>query len=420
MWKKNIRKFYNFIIKHSMVVFPGIVIVLVAITVAIVLGADNPDESEITDLFAVENISAVNIGETDNDVSLFQVNPEEPLVRSEDEAIYSLIATYYNALANGDVETIKGISNFVKDTEVVRIEELSKYTESYPVIEIYTKSGPVENSWIAYVYTKVTFYGYEDQVPGFKGFYICTDENGNLYLNDGETDDAVLEYIKAISVQEDVIELNNRINVEYKDLMTTQTTLFEYISELEREVSIAAGEAIASQNASSEEGSDNSDTEGNVPGNDQQTSANQNATGTATTTVNVRISDSELADKLGKLSEGQQVKVLEMRPNGWTKVIFEGKEGYIMSKYLLVTGYDDGNGASNGEESGSVTGESQTVQRTAKANATLNLRSEPSQTSEKLGTVIEGNTVEVLSEEGEWSRIRYNGLIGYVMSEYLQ
>lgn len=47
---------------------------------------------------------------------------------------------------------------------------------------------------------------------------------------------------------------------------------------------------------------------------------------TTTTTVNVRSSDSEQADKLGKVSGGTKLQVLEQRPNGWTKVDYEGKK----------------------------------------------------------------------------------------------
>lgn len=56
--------------------------------------------------------------------------------------LYTLIATYYNAFATGDVETIKSISTYMEETEEIRIPEMSKYVESYPYIEIYTKPGP--------------------------------------------------------------------------------------------------------------------------------------------------------------------------------------------------------------------------------------------------------------------------------------
>ncbi len=426
MWRRKFNDFCNKIMKYSMIVFPVLVVVGVAATVAIALGADNQEDSEIDEILAIDGL-AVKAEDlpVSQEAEPLSEDVDESLVLNEDEALTAFISTYYNALAQGDLETIKGISNFVKDTEVIRIQELGKYTESYPKIEIYTKPGPVEGSWIAYVYTLVKFYGYEDEVPGFKGFYVCTDEAGNLYLNDGETDEAVLDYIKRVSSQEDVIDLNNRVNAEYNELMTSKEELFEYISELEKEVSIVTGEALASQASDNDaNGAEDSEGEG-AP----QESAGQNLTGTATTAVNVRVSDSELADKLGKLTAGEQVQVVEVRQNGWTKVVYEGKDGYVKSEYLLVTG--DGaeeipaNGAGQNTQTqdpsaGGDAGQSSQGTVTKVATANLNLRKETSVSSDKLGTVVGGDTVEVLSESGEWSQIRYKGMVGYVKTEYLR
>ena len=43
---------------------------------------------------------------------------------------------------------------------------------------------------------------------------------------------------------------------------------------------------------------------------------------------------SEQADKLGKVEKGTRLQVQEVGANGWTKVFFEGRDGYIKSDYL--------------------------------------------------------------------------------------
>ena len=45
---------------------------------------------------------------------------------------------------------------------------------------------------------------------------------------------------------------------------------------------------------------------------------------------------SEEADKIGKAETGTQLTRIEERVNGWSKVIFDGKEAYIKSDYLEV------------------------------------------------------------------------------------
>ncbi|MBR5247710.1 MAG: SH3 domain-containing protein, partial [Lachnospiraceae bacterium] len=310
--------------------------------------------------------------------------------------------------------TIRNISNYVEDTEVIRIQELSKYIESYPLIQIYVKPGPVDGSYVAYVYTHVTFYGHEDRLPGLTAFYVCTDENGGLYLNEGENPDDILEYIKTISLQDDVVDLNNKVNAEYNELILNNNKLFDYLSELEKEVSKATGEALAAQYAQKE--AENSKEQDSGLEVETQESSSEDATeapvaqgtvyATATTTVNVRSSDSEQADKLGKVSGGTRVQVTEQRANGWSKIIFEGKDGYIKSEYLQVEGAETQN--------------SGVSMKTVKATTNVNLRREASESAEKIGVVVGGDSLEVLSESNGWSQVRYKGMVGFVKSEYVQ
>ena len=92
---------------------------------------------------------------------------------------------------------------------------------------------------------------------------------------------------------------------------------------------------------------------------------------------------------------------------GGDVISYNGQDGYVKSQYLAIAGQE-----SEGESSQSGTRKS--------ATTNVKIRSSASATSEQLGMVIGGDSVEVLSESGEWSQIRYNGITGYVKSEYLQ
>ncbi len=56
----------------------------------------------------------------------------------------------------------------------------------------------------------------------------------------------------------------------------------------------------------------------------------------ATTVVNLRSEPALTASVIAKLNSGDEVKILEYGEE-WTKVEFEGKEGYISTAYLSVT-----------------------------------------------------------------------------------
>ena len=403
MWKEKIHSIGNYIIKHNKVVLPAVVVVAVAITVSVSLSLSNRHK---------EAQQEAEIASAASETATETATEEVPLVANEEGAIYTLIATYYNAMATGDEETLRSVCDEISDKDMYRYVELSQYIDYYPTLEIYTKTGPEERSVIAYVYYKISFVGHEEEVPGYQALYICTNDQGGLYIKRGENSEEVNEYIKTVSTQDDVVEFNNKITVEYNELMVDHPEVLQYISELDSQVSIAVGEKLANQVA----GDQNTDTSaegGDQAADGQDTSAEGTEQPaeeqgsqyvTTTTTVNVRSSDSEQADKLGKVAGGTKLQVLEQRANGWTKVDYEGKEGYIKTEFLQLA-----ESAAGAETIGTVT-----------ATTNINVRASASETADRLGVLSGGDSAELVGTEGDWSKIKYNGQIGYVKSEYVQ
>lgn len=403
MWKEKIHSVGNYIIKHTKIILPAVVVAAVAVTVSVSLSLGNKHREE-QKAAEIETFTGEAITEA--------ATEEVPLVANNEGAVYSLVATYYNAMATGDEDTLRSVCDEISDKDMYRYLELSQYIDYYPTLEIYTKTGPEEGSVIAYVYYKIAFVGHEEEVPGYQALYICTNDQGGLYIKRGENSGEVNDYIKKVSTQDDVVEFNNKITVEYNELMVDHPEVLQYISELDSQVSVAVGEKLANQvagdqntDASAEggeqpaEGQDTSTEGGEQPTEDQEPQYV-----TATTTVNVRSSDSEQADKLGKVTGGTKLQVLEQRPNGWTKVDYEGKEGYIKTEFLQAA-----ESAAGAEAIGTVT-----------ATTNINVRASASETADRLGVLSGGDSAELIGTEGDWSKIKYNGEIGYVKSEYVQ
>ncbi|MBO5284230.1 MAG: SH3 domain-containing protein [Lachnospiraceae bacterium] len=403
MIKDRLKVIRDFAVKNSKIAFPIIIIVAVAVTVTLALQAGNADELE-EPLASLESISV----EDSQEESTEEVSQETPLERNTEGELYTLIATYFNAYATGDVETIRSISSYLTDTEAIRISEMAKYVDSYPLIEIYTKPGPKENSYLAYVYHHMTLVGFEDQiVPGMKTFYVCTAEDGSLYLNTDEVvSEEELDYIREVNLQDDVVELNNNTNVECSEIYLENADLFYYVQELVADVKKTTGEILAAQQSEEEEAQESQQESEESNGEEQAQEAEvpQPTSGTATTTVNVRASDSEQAEKIGKVSGGTEVQIVEQQLNGWTHIVFEGKDGYIKSEFLSVAEAADAS-----QIIGQVT-----------ATTNINVRLAPSQEASKLGVLTGGDTVDLLERADGWCKISYNGQIGYVKEEYVQ
>ena len=405
MWKEKIHSIGNYIIKHNKIVLPAVVVVAVAVTVSVSLSMNN-SHKEAQQQAEAESALAASQAETET------ATQEVPLVANEEGDIYSLVATYYNAMATGDESTLRTVCDEISDKDMYRYVELAQYIDYYPTLEIYTKTGPEDGSVIAYVYYKIKFVGHDEEVPGYQALYICTNDQGELYIKRGENSEEVNDYIKTVSTQDDVVEFNNKITVEYNELMVDHPEVLQYISELDSQVSIAVGEKLANQVAGDSQNTDGENTEGttdggqetSTEGGDQPAEEQGPQYVTTTTTVNVRSSDSEQADKLGKVSGGTKLQLLEQRPNGWTKVDYEGKEGYIKSEFLQTV-----ENAAGAETIGTVT-----------ATTNINVRASASETADRLGVLSGGDSADLIGTEGDWSKIKYNGQIGYVKSEYVQ
>lgn len=405
MLKDKIKVIGNFILKHSKIAFPLVVIAAVAVTVSVALNLKNQDELAQKRL-EMEPVEEVQVDETPEPEGTENVYME----LDTGSPIRTLICTLYNALALGEEDTMQRVLRGIDKVDILYNMEMSKYIESYPVVEVYTKPGYDKDSTIAFVYYKLVFKDHEEQFPGFKGYYICTDEQGELYINEGEVSEDVATYIDQMASQDDVVEFYNRVDVEYKELLMAHPELLEYYSEMNEQVKVAVGLALADANATEEQGNEVTTGEAQDETNDEgQTTTEQPVENvvqyaTATTTVNVRSSDSEQADKVNKVPGGSRVQVLEQKVNGWSKIKFEGKEGYIKSEYLELA-----ESAVGLQSIGTVT-----------ATTNVNVRPAPNQSADRIGVLADGDTVDLYAVENGWCKIKYNGNIGYVKADYVE
>lgn len=404
MQREKLTAIRDYIVKHCKIIFPVLLIVVVAVTVAVALGARKEQVK-------AESLSSESAASQESEAAdVPPVQEEVPLSANEDGELYTLLATYYNALAQGDTETIVSLCSEYSENELLRISERAKYLMYYPTLDIYTKPGPEEGSAVAYVYYKLVFENHEEEVPGFQAWYICTNEQGELYINTSELAEDVNDYITAVSTQDDVVELYNRVQVEYNEVLTAYPELLTYMEELSTQVNTAVGTLLAKENVPEEsQEAEDGQSEGEAGGEEQPAAQEETPEesgpqyATATTTVNVRSSDSEQADKLGKVAGGTKVEVQEVRVNGWTKIVYEGADGYIKSEYLQMAESTAG----------------QDVIGTVTATTNINVRSAASETAERLGVLAGGESLELLANEDGWCKVNYNGQVGYVKADYV-
>ena len=290
---------------------------MLTLTVALFLGKDANGPKEL----AGEQVQALQASETEG------IEPEIVLTENQNEELTAVVHKYYEGLAEGDVSMVEGVYPKLSETEKVRIQEIGKYVSEYSDIGVYTLPGFQKNSWIAYVVYKLGFSGYDQKVPGQQSFLVSVGEDGTLKLSQEVESKEEETYLAESSSRDDVVELVNRVKAEYDDLVASDTALAQYITDFQNALNQAAGEAMAAQIEETETTGDGESIDAGT-----QFAGDYNAT--ATTTVNIRSSDSEKADKVGKAAANDKVYVLEERPNGWSKVQYNGVEGFMKSEYL--------------------------------------------------------------------------------------
>ena len=317
-------------------------------------------------------------------------------------------------------------------TEILRAAETSKYIDSYPPLEIYTKAGPKEGTYIAYVYGEIKFHDYDKPVPGMRTYYVCTNEDGELYINeDGEESDSELHYMREIQVQGDVIDLNNKVAEAYNKMVVDDPQMADFLLELKAEIEKNVGEALAraEQSEEPEEGAEAETPEETG----EETPAEVVTKVKSTDVVNIRTSDSETADKLGKAAVGDEFELLEEKGNGWSKVKYDGGEAFIKSDYLepseTVAASDveqDGDDEEDEEDEqeeqqADNSSDSQTTSGTVTVKENVRIRKGASENSDKLGTAYAGEKLEVIMKQADgWTKIKYNGQTAYVKSDYVE
>ena len=418
----------DWILDHRKVVMPAILIVCVLITIFIAVNANQRDKLEKEAEAAA--LAAQQQAEED-----IQEMPTYDLEENAYPEVNNVVRAYYDAQASGDMETISSLNTYLNDIQKIKVEELSKYIESYPELNVYTKPGLTENTYVAYVCSEVKFYDLEKTIPGMQTYYIGQDDNGNYYINNGTYDDAVSSYIKEVTLQDDVVDLNNKVVVAYNDLLADDADLSEFLAYMKEKINEDVGEILAQ--ADQPEQTDEQ-TEQTTDENTEETAPTV-IRARATDVVNIRVSDSEQADKLGKAQVDQEFTVLEQKENGWSKIEYDGQDAYIKSDYLEViseepvadeTAQEDASEDQQEEETADIvtdttsTGTASTGKAPGdkvKAKESVRIRKSASTDSDVLGTAYAGDTFELVMEQADgWSKIKYKGNNAYIKTEYLE
>lgn len=358
--------------------------------------------------------------------------PEVPLEENAVAVVNILMEKYYAALAEGDIETLSGLKNYIPDIEKLRIEKKSNYIETYENIVCYTKAGLAEDSYLVYAYNEAKIKGIETPAPALNTFVVYKNDSGEYYIYEGDLDDNTFHYFQELSKQDDVTNLCNIVQAKYNEAIEKDEQLKTFMEEFPQIVKDEVAKALAEMEQTNAEENQTEEPEEEP----DETAAEPQAKVTeveTTDTVNVRSSDSEAADKIGKVAGGTRLLLLEKKENGWSKIEFEGQEAYIKSEYLadivnVVEETDDASAEQQTTEHEQTDTQPQesssaSVGKDGKVTAktTVNVRASANENGERLGVIYQGEKLELVMQQADgWCKVKYNGKTGYVKTEFVE
>ena len=152
--------------------------------------------------------------------------------------VNELIKDYFDAYVVADFEKLESVVSSMSDMEKSYITAMSQFYEQYQNIKCYTKQGLSKDSYIVSACFDIKFVNQDVTAPSMVLFYVQTDEEGTLYINNLYSDfnmkyaelainknvyTALIKY----TTQDDYLELFNKVETDFNNLIKENTQIYQ-------------------------------------------------------------------------------------------------------------------------------------------------------------------------------------------------
>lgn len=235
--------------------------------------------------------------------------------------VNELVQTYFTVMKNADAQ---GYMNIVAGDEMTqeKLQKKGEFIEDYRNIICYTKPGMTDGSYVAFVYYDVKFHNIDTLAPSMSRLYICSNDDGSMYINAGTLDPELVGYINIISNDESLRLLTIDTNKKLTDACASDEKL------------AALYQLLVNGSVQPTEPETTTEPETDIS---QMVFEERDEKVLTTTSVRVRSTPTTDSDDniLGKVEAGEELKRVGYNAN-WSKVIYKGQEAYISSDYVIT------------------------------------------------------------------------------------
>lgn len=147
--------------------------------------------------------------------------------------VSTVLEQYYTALGARNINGLFAVTDNLTAEEQAQIEAESD-VESYGDVKVYTISGPSDGTYIAFVSSRCKYLGINQTLPMLSEYYLYTTEDGGLkIMDDTDSDAAVTEAMKAALENEEVKNLIEQVQNDYRNALDADASLRVYVESIQ-------------------------------------------------------------------------------------------------------------------------------------------------------------------------------------------
>lgn len=154
------------------------------------------------------------------------------------EDVNNLIKQYFSAYVSADIATLEKLVTPLTDMEKSYLTAMSQFYEEYRNVTCYTKHGLSKDSYIVSVRFDIKFVGQEVTAPSMVLFYVQTNKEGSLYINNLYSDfnmkyselainKDVYTALRKYTTQDDYLELYNQVESDFNKLIKENSEIYQ-------------------------------------------------------------------------------------------------------------------------------------------------------------------------------------------------
>lgn len=177
--------------------------------------------------------------------------PQEGLKTNAYPKVNALIEKYYSALTHNNSEVLQEIVKPFGDEDQATVSRKSTFVESYENINCYTEDGVDAGTYIVFATYDTKFPEVDTVAPGLETLIVCTDEEGELYINNDRStlSEAMSAQLNDLLSREDVTKLVEDVQSSFAGIVQSDENIRSLCEQMGMDVSTMLSQATEAPQA---------------------------------------------------------------------------------------------------------------------------------------------------------------------------